>query len=145
MRCPIRSGRPASREPSPDLRGLSLSALRTRRRRGVASGPGYDYLQCAVPFHDTFTGRVVNQDLVTISAPVSHLVSADSELAVPGSVDRDFGGVRIPRPDATEPPVCRWRGHAPVIVGDSMQRIMEQVDPDVPTPPANAGIRFIDR
>ena len=96
----------------------------------MASGPGYDYLQRAVPFHDTFTGRVVNQDLVTISAPVSHLVSADSELAVPGSVDRDFGGVRIPRPDATEPPVCRWRGHAPVIVGDSMQRIMEQVDPD---------------
>ena len=108
--------------------------------------PGYYYLHRAIPFYDAFTGGIVNRDLATVAASVSHLVSADSRLTVPGySLDRDFGGVRILRRDATEPSVRRWRDHAPVIVDDLVQRIMRRVDAEAPSPPADAGIRFADQ
>ena len=108
--------------------------------------PGYYYLHRAIPFYDAFTGGLVNRDLATVAASVSHLVSADPELGVPGySLDRDFGGVRVLRRDATEPMVRRWQDHAPVIVDDLVQRIMREVDANAPTPPAIAGIRFAER
>ena len=107
--------------------------------------PGYYYLHRAIPFYDAFTGGFVNRDLATMAASVSHLVSADPELTVPGySLDRDFGGVRVLRRDATEPMVRRWQEHAPVIVDDLVQRIMRQVDANAPAPPANTGIRFAE-
>ena len=107
--------------------------------------PGYYHLHRALPFYDTFTGRGVNRDLATLSASVSHLVSEDPKLAVPGySLERDFDGVRILRRDAAEPPVRQWREHAPIIVDDLVMRIMGQVDADAPAPPANAGIRFAE-
>ena len=52
--------------------------------RPYYSLPGYYYLHRALPFYDTFTGRGVNRDLATLSAAVSHLVSEDPKLAVPG-------------------------------------------------------------
>ena len=104
------------------------------------------YLHRAIPFYDAFTGGMVNRDLATVAASVSHLVSAEPELTVPGySLDRDFGGMRVLRRDATEPPVRQWQDHAPVIVDDLVQRIMREVDANAPTPPANAGIRFAER
>ena len=108
--------------------------------------PGYYYLHRAIPFYDAFTGGMVNRDLATVAASVSHLVSAEPELTVPGySLDRDFGGMRVLRRDATEPPVRQWQDHAPVIVDDLVQGIMREVDANAPTPPANAGIRFAER
>ena len=108
--------------------------------------PGYYYLHRTIPFYDAFTGRAVGRDLTTISASVSHLVSADPELTVPGySLERDIGGVRILRRDATEPLVRQWHDHAPVIVDDLVQRIMRRVDTDAPAPPANAGIGLSER
>ena len=114
--------------------------------RHYASLPGYYYLHRAIPWYDGLTGRIINRDLATVSASVSHLVSADPNLTVPGySLEREFRGLRILRRDATEPPVRQWRQHTPVIVFDIVQRIMPQIDADVPTPPANAGIGFAYR
>ena len=105
--------------------------------------PGYYYLHRAIPFYDASTGQAVSRDLATLSASVSHLVSADPDLTVPGySLERAFGDVRILRRDAVEPPVRRWHEYAPVIVGDLVHRIMLRVDPEAPPPPAGAGIIF---
>ena len=105
--------------------------------------PGYYYLHRAIPFYDAFTGRGINQSLTTVAASVSHLVSADPGLAVPGySLERAFGGVRILRRDAGGMPVRRWREYSPVIADEFVHGIMQQVDGDAPEPPANAGIGF---
>ncbi|MCY4373693.1 MAG: hypothetical protein OXC31_07920 [Spirochaetaceae bacterium] len=114
--------------------------------RPYFSLPGYYYLHRAIPFYDAVTGGLVNRDLETVAASVSHLVSADAELTVPGySLDQDVGGVRILRRDTTEPAIRQWRDHAPVIVDDLVLRIMRQVDAEAPPPPANAGIRFVEQ
>ena len=47
--------------------------------RHYLSLPGYYYLHRAIPWYDAFTGRGINQDLATVSASVSHLVSADPD------------------------------------------------------------------
>ena len=108
--------------------------------------PGYYYLHRAIPFYDAFTGAGINRDLAMVTSSVSHLVSADAGLEVPGySLDREFGGVRILRREVREPPVRPWRAYAPVIVDDLVQRIMAQVAAEPPEPPANAGIRFAER
>ena len=105
--------------------------------------PGYYYLHRAIPFYDAHTGRGINQDLATVSASVSHLVSELSGLAVPGySLERTFGSVRILRRNAIETPVRRWRDYTPVIADEFVRGIMRQVDRGAPAPPANAGIRF---
>ena len=105
--------------------------------------PGYYYLHRAIPFYDASTGQAVSRDLATLSASVSHLVSADPDLTVPGySLERAFGDMRILRRDAVEPPVRRWQEYAPVIVGDLVHRIMLRVDAEAPPPPAGAGIIF---
>ena len=114
--------------------------------RPYSSTPGYYYLHHAIPFYDFFTGRIINQDLATVSASVSHLVSADPNLAVPGySLEWEFGDIRILRRDATEPTVRQWREHTPVTVFDIVQRTMPQIDAGAPAPPTNAGIRFAGR
>ena len=105
--------------------------------------PGYYYLHREIPFYDAFTGRGINQSLAAVAGSVSHLVSEAPDLAVPGySLERAFGGVRILRRDAGEPPVRRWREYSPVIADELVHGIMRQVDPGAPAPPANAGIRF---
>ena len=97
----------------------------------------------AIPFYGASTGQAVSRDLATLSASVSHLVSADPDLTVPGySLERGFGDVRILRRAAVEPPVRRWQEYAPVIVGDLVHRIMLRVDAEAPPPPAGAGIIF---
>ena len=114
--------------------------------RHYASAPGYYYLHRAIPFYDASTGRIINRDLATLSASVSHIVSEVPSLTAPGySLEREFGDLRVLRRDATEPPVRQWRQHTPVIVFDIVQRIMPQIDADAPIPPANAGIGFAYR
>ena len=105
--------------------------------------PGYYYLHRAIPFYDAFTGRGINRSRTSINASVSHLVTADPRLAVPGyALEWESGGIRILRREASEPPVQRWHDHAPVIVDEFVHGIMLQVDPDAPAPPADADIRF---
>ena len=108
--------------------------------------PGYYYLHRAVPFYDTQTGRGVGQDLATLAASVSHLLSADPGLVVPGyTLQREFGGVRILRRDPGGPPFRQWREYAPTMVFESEMRVMGRVDATAPAPPAHAGIRFAER
>ena len=115
--------------------------------RTYSSTPGYYYLHRAIPLYDAAVGNsTINRDLATISASVSHLVSANPDLAVPGySLEREFDGIRILRRDATEPPVRRWREYSPVIVFDIVRRVMPRIDGDAPELPPNAGIRFAER
>lgn len=106
--------------------------------------PGYYYLHREIPFYDVFTGNRIIRSLDGVAASVSHLVTADSSLAVTGySLEREFGGVRILRRDADEPPVRRWQEYAPVTADEFFHDIMRRIDPDAPAPPIDdAGIRF---
>ena len=114
--------------------------------RPYSSTPGYYYLHRAIPFYDLFTGRIINRDLATVSASVTHILSADPNLTAPGySLEREFGDIRILRRDDAEPPVRRWREHTPVTVFDIVRPTMERIDAEAPAPPANAGIRFADQ
>ena len=112
--------------------------------RSYSSTPGYYYLHRAIPLYDAFVGRsIIQQDLATITASASHLVSANPDLAVPGySLEREFDGIQVLRRDAIDPPVRQWREHSPVIVSDIVRRVMPQIDADAPALPPNAGIRF---
>ena len=108
--------------------------------------PGYYYLHRKIPFYDLDTGRGLEGNVQVVSSLVSHIVSADPGFSVPGySLEREFGKVRILRRDQNEPPVQAWIDHAPVMLPDLPIRIMRQMDPDAPSPPANFGIRFADR
>ena len=103
--------------------------------------PGYYYLHREIPFYDAFSGRAINKDMETISASVSHIVSADTSLAIPGyTVEKKFGDVQVWRRDENEAPVRQWEVYNPIIVG--VEQIMKQVDPNAPKPPDNMGIKW---
>ena len=103
--------------------------------------PGYYYLHREIPFYDAFSGRVINKDMETISASVSHIVSADTSLAIPGyTVEKKFGDVQVWRRDENEAPVRQWETYNPIIGG--VEQIMKQVDPNAPEPPDNMGIKW---
>ena len=103
--------------------------------------PGYYYLHREIPFYDAFSGRVINKDMETISTSVSHIVSGDINLTIPGyTVEKNFGDVQIWRRDENEAPIRQWEAYTPIIGG--VEQIMTRVDPNAPTPPPNMGIRF---
>ena len=113
--------------------------------RHYHSLPGYYYLHRKIPFYDVATGygNHLHQDLETLRASASHLVSGNPDVAVPGyTLDKAFGGIRILRRDADEPPIRRWREFTPTITGELDARLMRRIDPAAPSPPANFGIRF---
>ena len=79
--------------------------------------PGYYYLHREIPFYDAFSGRAINKDMETISASVSHIVSADTSLAIPGyTVEKKFGDVQVWRRDENEAPIRQWETYNPIIV-----------------------------
>ena len=103
--------------------------------------PGYYYLHRKIPFYDAYSGRVINKDMETIRASVSHIVSGDINLTIPGyTVEKNFGDVQIWRRDENEAPIRQWEVYNPIIGG--VEQIMKHVDPNAPTPPPNMGIRF---
>ena len=105
--------------------------------------PGYYHLHRAVPFYDVATRAAVGRSGAPLAATVSHLVTEDPDLAVPGyTLERAFGAVRILRRDASEAPVRGWQAYAPILVGERIARIMRRIDPRAPFPPADAGILF---
>ncbi len=106
--------------------------------------PGYYYLHQDIPLYDQSTGRVIGSDAEAIRASVSHIVTGDPGTSVPGySVEREFGGIRILRRDENNGGVQHWATRTPTIVGAFVERIMEQVASNPPSPPENAGIRFV--
>ena len=113
--------------------------------RAYFNSPGYFYLHRAVPFYDAFTGRGINRDLATVTASVTHLVTEDANLEVPGyRQERNFGRVRILRREAADRPARRWQRYAPVVTDEFVHRIMRQVDAAAAAPPANDGIRYLE-
>ena len=107
--------------------------------------PGYYYLHRALPLYDGEMRSVIERSGVDVTALASHLVTDRPTLPVSGySVERTFGTVRILRRDVDAPPVRRWQEYAPVLISDINDTIMRRIDPQAPTPPANAGIRLID-
>ena len=113
--------------------------------RHYHSLPGYYYLHRKIPFYDVATGygNHLHQDLDTIRASASHLVSGDPDVAVPGyTLEKAFDGIRILRREEDEPPVRRWRAFTPTITGEIDTRLMRRIDPGAPSPPANFRIRF---
>ncbi len=104
--------------------------------------PGYYYLHREIPFYDAYSGRVINKDMETISASVSHIVSGDINLTIPGyTVKKKFGDVQIWRRDENEVPVRQWEVYNPIVVG-GLEQIMKRINPHAPEPPDNMGIRF---
>ena len=108
--------------------------------------PGYYYLHRKIPFYDLSLEVGTKENLKAVSSLVSHIVSSAPGFSVPGySLELEFGPVRILRRDEIEPPVLSWIDYAPIIVSNLERRIMRRVDPDLPSPPTNFGIRFADQ
>ena len=113
--------------------------------RYYADLPGYYYLHRKIPFYDGVRGPANLTDLKTALLSVTHIVSENPAVSLPGySLEREFGNVRILRRDQNEPEVRRWENYNPVIVSDRLRTIMKHADPGAPPPPANSGIRFSD-
>ena len=112
--------------------------------------PGYYYLHRAIPFYDGKRVHLIFADqekteAEAIVASVSHIVSADPAISIPGySVEKTFGTIRILSRDADEPAIRRWQGYTPTITGSTFTKLMRKLYPDAPAPLPNAGIRFID-
>ena len=111
------------------------------------STPGYYYLHRKIPFYDARTGRAndLHKDLETLLSSVSHLVTRNPDLAVPGYVaEKTFGNVRILRREENESPVRRWRSHTPSITDLFTHEFMYRIYPDAPPPPPAFDIRFVE-
>ena len=107
--------------------------------------PGYYYLHRTVPYYDWGTGRDNNlYDVKTLLASVSHVVTRDRNLAIPGYVEeKDYGDFRILRREANKTPVRQWSSFTPT-VADGFSKIFRRLYPDAPPSPANTGIRFVE-
>ena len=104
--------------------------------------PGYYYLHREIPFYDAFSGRIINKDMETIRASVSHIVSANADLTIPGyTVEKQFGDVQIWRRDENDTPIRQWEAYSPIIVG-GLDQVIKRINPNAPKPPPNNGIRF---
>ncbi|MCY3680024.1 MAG: hypothetical protein OXH16_01410 [Gemmatimonadetes bacterium] len=112
--------------------------------RPYYSLPGYYYLHREIPFYDVFSGRIINKDMETVRASVSHIVSDNADLAIPGyAVEKQFGTVQIWCRDENDAPVRQWAGYNPIVVG-GLDQIMARINPHAPEPPDNSGIRFVN-
>ena len=106
--------------------------------------PGYYYLHREIPFYDAFSGRVINEDMETIAASVSHIVSENADLAIPGyTIEKKFGTVQIWRRDENDTPIRQWEVYNPIVVG-GLDQVMKRINPNAPKPPPDLGIRFMD-
>ena len=105
--------------------------------------PGYYYLHREIPFYDAFSGRIINKDMETIRASVSHIVSENTNLTIPGyTVEKQFGDVQIWRRDENDTPIRQWEAYSPIIVG-GLDQVIKRINPNAPKPPPNNGIRFV--
>ena len=109
--------------------------------------PGYYYLHRRIPFYDAFTGHgnKLHQDVRTLRASVSHIVTENAALNVPGYVvEKELGAVRILRREPNDAPVRQWRRFTPIMADDFIHRIVRAGNPDAPPPPPNNGIYFAE-
>ena len=107
--------------------------------------PGYYHLHREIPFYDAITGRNagIQKDVTTLRASVSHILSADPNLAVPGyMVAKTFGTLRILRREDNASPIRQWQTYTPIMPDKFSDQIMQRMNPDIPLPPADHNIRF---
>ena len=106
--------------------------------------PGYYYLHRSIPFYDNKTLDLVPKDLPAFSASVSHVVSANPGLALPGySVEKEFGNIRIWRREDGKVQTRQWRRYVPVIDSNYAQ-VLRRLDPEAAAIPPDSGIQFAD-
>ena len=104
--------------------------------------PGYYYLHREIPFYDAFSGREINKGLEITVGSVSHIVSGDPNLAIPGyTVEKRFGDVQIWCREENDAPVRQWEAYNPIVVG-GLEQVMKQINPSAPDPPDNMGIKW---
>ena len=112
--------------------------------RVYAGTPGYYYLHGKIPFYDRRAG--LENDLSRLDllqASVSHLLTEDPALEVPGYVlDKAFGNLRILRREDNAPPVRQWRTFRPTVADLWGEPLMRRLYPEAPDPPDNLGIEF---
>lgn len=109
--------------------------------------PGYYYLHRRIPFYDAATGprNNIHGDLQTLQTSVSHLITEDPALEVPGYVvEKEFGHVRILAREANEAPVRQWQSYRPTLADDITDGLVRPGNPDAPHPLPNQGIRFVE-
>ena len=122
-----------------------MAAGRAASRTDPAGG-----VELVIPFYDAITGRDAfvgadGFDLESITASVTHIVTADPSPVVSGySEERTFGAIRILRRDAEEPDVRAWQEYAPTIDTGVFADVVRELFPDAPPLPLNSGIRFAD-
>ena len=105
--------------------------------------PGYYYLHRRIPLYDSPTGRSFIPDVAALHASVSHIVTVNPKISVPGySPERAFGNLRILRRDRNQGPVRQWHSYSPIIVYETERYVMPRIEPAAPVAPENAGIRF---
>lgn len=112
--------------------------------RDYASTPGYYYLHRRIPFYDRRSGLANNlPQLDVLQASVSHLVTEDSGLEVPGYVlDMAFGNLRVLRREDNASAVRQWRAFTPTIADLWGAPLMRRLYPEAPLQPDNLGIEF---
>ena len=108
------------------------------------SSPGYYYLHRKIPFYDINLRRMlIDRDRQPLQAFVSHVLSTDPDLSIPGfRLDQQFGALRILRREAETPEVHRWEQYVPIVIGPEA-KIMQQINPAFPPSPPAWGIRFL--
>ncbi|MDE0193196.1 MAG: hypothetical protein OXQ90_17725 [Gammaproteobacteria bacterium] len=106
--------------------------------------PGYYHLHRDVPLYDRSTGGPMASNPAFARAMVTHIVTGEPDARYPGFTEqRTFGSARVLARRAGAP-VPSWQQHVPVLVSHRVAAIFERIDPDAPTPPPLAGIRFED-
>ncbi len=112
--------------------------------RPYHSLPGYYYLHRSIPLYDAIAGpAVVGTNMAAVLAAVSHIVTSDAAISLPGyALEREFGAVRVFRRQDNAAPVRSWQGYAPTVTGAGIDRIMARLYPDAPPPPGDFNIRF---
>ena len=118
--------------------------------RSYINTPGYYYLHRKVPLYVGGTFFLLFADsnrtpLEAITSSVTHIVTADAAMSVPGySLERSFGYLRILSRDADSPAVRQWADYTPTFDTGIFGQIARQLYRNPPPFPANAGVRFVD-
>ena len=124
---------------APDVRGV------LQHDRPYFVSPGYYYLHHSIPYYGSYVGKLLLKSVASIQASVSHVVTSEPDLQIPGySLDRSFGEVRILRRDSNEDPIRLWKEYAPIVISSTDYRIMREVRADLKLPPPNHNIRFVE-
>ena len=119
--------------------------------RSFSSIPGYYYLHHSVPIYTLGMEALLFSDqerpsLEELAASVTHVVSRDPSLAIPGYVlEEKFGDFRILAREAGGPPIRQWVDYTPTMPSSTFGEIASEVHPRSPKQPPNFGIRFKER